>query len=221
MDKKIIDSALKKSSGNEAKELETHVVYAGFYYTANSLLNHEDRLRSLILQGMKKYKIKSVMVTSIFMLRMKLITLEHMEELLHWNAWRNFCTGKEYATKSSNDDLELLFEALRLGKAPSENARTYFLPKLTEKELELVEKKDSHYLQTFSTSTFMLDFTVYTRTFLDDFSRWGIPDHPDVQEAEMKASESNSKFVQGNCYRRTYTIENSFSLNCSKSCSLQ
>ena len=209
-DKKVIVSAFKNTSGEEANEVETHVVYAGCYYNQSDYLcklKHKDRLRSLILEGMKKYKIKSAMVTSIYMLRMKIITKENME---------NYCTGKDLlsrvGTNSINDDLELLFEDLRLGKAPSENVQTYFLPKLTEEELELVEKKDSHYLQKFSTSYYL---------HTSDMLRWLSRDRPDVPKAEMKASESNSKFVQGNCYRRTYTIENSFSLNCSKSCSLQ
>ena len=207
-DKKIIDSAFK-NTGEEANEVETHVVYAGRYYNQSDYqfnLNHEDRLRSFILEGMKKYKIKTVMVTSIYMLRIKLITKENME---------NYCTGKEYATNSINDDIELLFEDLRLGKAPSEIVQTYFLPKLTEEELELVEKKDSHYLQTFSTSQYLYISAI------QNMIRWGSRDHPDVSEAEMKASESKSKFLQGKCYRRTYTIKNLFLLKCSNSCSLQ
>ena len=211
-DKKVINSALKKISGNEANEVETHVVYAGYYYTDSinfSILTHEDKLRSLILQGMKKYKIKSVMVTNIHILRIKLITKENME---------NYCTGNEYATNSVNDDLELLFEDLQLGKAPSKNAETYFLPKLNDEELELVKKKDSHYLQTFSKS-----WHHYTSD-IHNMLRWCNSFqllNPDVSKAEMKASESKSKFVRGECYRRTYTIENSHSLNCSHSCSLQ
>ena len=42
------------------------------------------------------------------------------------------------------------FEKLQLGQEPTESIRTYFVPKLTEKELELVEKKDSNYFKNFS-----------------------------------------------------------------------
>ena len=45
---------------NETKELKPHYVYAGYYYSYP-----EERLRSFILEGMKKYKIKTVMVTII------------------------------------------------------------------------------------------------------------------------------------------------------------
>ena len=181
-DREVIDSAFKNISGKEAKELETHVVYAGFYYKAYQFNLHlEDRLRSLILRAMKKYKIKSVMVTSIYILRMKLITKENMQ---------NYCTGKEAETNSINDDLELLFEDLRHGKEPDEAVQTYFLPKLTDKELELVDRKNSVYLRTLWS---------YNHSRFED---------PDVEDAEMKASESDSKFVRGKCYRYTYRIEN-------------
>ena len=95
-----------------------------------------------------------------------------------------YCKGEEGLKHSVNDDLESLFEDLRLGKEPDELVDTYFLPKLTEKEMELVERKDSTYLQTFQRS-------------------WKI----DVGEAEMKLSESDSKFLQGVGRRRTFTME--------------
>ena len=76
---------------------------------------------------MKKHKIKSVMVTSIYFYRSELITKEKME---------SYCKGDEWLKESVNDDLESLFENIRLGKEPDEQVYTYFLPKLTEDELE-------------------------------------------------------------------------------------
>ena len=70
-DKEVIQSALQKISENEAKEHKIHVIYAGHHYR---YFGHEDKLRSIILNGMKKYKIKSVMVTSIWLFRRLLIT---------------------------------------------------------------------------------------------------------------------------------------------------
>ena len=130
---------------------------------------------------MKKYKIQKVMVTSIDMWRRQLITKEAMEKFRKGEERTYF---GEAIKDSVNDDLESLFEDLRLGKEPDELVDTYFLPKLTEKEMELVERKDSTYLQTFQRS-------------------WKI----DVGEAEMKLSESDSKFLQGVGRRRTFTME--------------
>ena len=110
------------------------------------------------------------------MSRHDLITKEKME---------NYCKGNDDFSKLSvNDDLESLFEDIRLGQEPVDEVSAYFLPKLTKKELELVEIKDASYLETFVWS------------------------NPDVSEAEMKLSESDSKFVRGWCSRTTFTIEN-------------
>ncbi len=58
---------------------------------------------------MKKHAIKSVMMTSIYSLRWNLITKEEME---------SYCKGEKSEKDSVNDDLESLFENIRLGKKP-------------------------------------------------------------------------------------------------------
>ena len=62
--------------------------------------------------------------------------------------------------------------------------------------MKLVETKDTNYFETFMFS-----------------------DNPDVPEAEMLLSESDSKFLEGWGYRKTFTIENS-SENCSDNSSV-
>ena len=172
MDEKVIDSVFETISENEVKEMNTHIVYAGTHYWLR-----EDRLKSVILKRMKTYKIKRVMVTIMNMRRRRLITKERVEQ---------YCKGK---SKLANDDIETLFDNLRLGKesVTLENVNSYFFPKLTEDELELIEKKDLSYLQTF--------YYLF---------------QADVKKAEMKISESDSKFVFGLCNRYTFKIENSF-----------
>ena len=182
-----MDSAFRKITENEAKELKTHLVFASYYY--NDILNGE-RLISSILEGMKKYKIEKVMVTKIDMWREKLITKEAMDK---------YCKGEEdWGKYSVNDDLESLFGDLRLGKEPNEWVNTYFLPKLTEEEMELVKRKDTTYFETF------------------DYKK-----NPDVEEVEMMLSESDSKFIDGWGRRHTFTIENSSEQNIFNRCNLQ
>ena len=130
-------------SDNVTKELQIHFIYAGFHW-------HEYKLRSFILNAMKKHAIKSVMMTSIYSLRWNLITKEEME---------SYCKGEKSEKDSVNDDLESLFENIRLGKKPASEAVTYFLPKLTEEELELVEKRDPSYLSTFGEQNLDVDAT--------------------------------------------------------------
>ena len=89
---------------------------------------------------MKKHKIKSVMVTSIYFERRFLVTKERME---------NYCKGGTILKDSVNGDLESLFKNIRLGIEPNERVEAYFLPKLAEEEVEFVERKDTSYLQTF------------------------------------------------------------------------
>ena len=67
-DKQVIDSAFKGIVESKTDNLKIHFVYAGIYYR-----KHEDALKSLILEKMKKYKIKEVMVTIICMSRRNLM----------------------------------------------------------------------------------------------------------------------------------------------------
>ena len=105
----------------------------------------------------------------------------------------SYCKGEQDEKDSVNDDLESLFENIRLGKEPDELVGTYFLPKLTEKELELVERRDTTYLQTF---------------YLEAVGG-AVGLNPDVDETKMMLSESDSKYVRGFSRRRTFVIENS------------
>ena len=133
-------------------------------------------------------------MTRIELWRRQLLTKENME---------SYCKGKKNLKASVNDDLESFFENRRLGKdleknyGPNEDHVTYFLPRLTEEDLDLVESKDPSYFASFSMPS---------------------GGSPDVVEYEMKASESNSKFVQVTCSRRTFPIENSSSPYRSKLC---
>ena len=168
-DEEIIDSSLLQISGSKTNPETIHFVYAGWYYWL-----HKEKLSSLVLKGMKKYKINSVTLTMFFMQRQKLITKEIME---------SYCKGKENERDTINDDLDSLFENMKLGKRQHERVYTYFLPKLTEEEMKLVERKDPTYLESFYHG-----------------------DSADVTEAEMELSESNSKYVEGQCFRRTFTL---------------
>ena len=119
---------------NKTEDLEIHFVYAGDYYY------DDEQLISIILKGMEKYKIESVMVTTLDMWRWNLITKEKMMD---------FCKGEEHAKESVNDDLESMVEDIRLGKKRNDAVITYFFPELTEEELNLVEEEDNDFMYTF------------------------------------------------------------------------
>ena len=112
----------------------------------------------------------------------------------------SYCKGEKDVKDSVNDDLESLFENIRLGKEPNERVCTYFLPRLTEEELKLVKRGD--------------------RSYLGDRSYWD----PDVDETKMMLSkldsdpiappysEPDTNYVQGESRRRTFVIKDSSEL---------
>ena len=69
---------------------------------------------------------------------------------------------------------------------------------MTEEELELVERRDTTYLQTF---------------WNDNLAN--------EDEAEMMIYESDSKYVRGWSDRRTFVIKNSSEKSLTNNCSLQ
>ena len=163
--------------------MEINFVCAGAHYFEHP----KGRLGSFIRKGLKKYKIKKVMVTKLVMKRQKLITKEEMEKYCKREKRVSYHSYDiRDTTQSVNDDLDSLFEVILLGKKLDEVDLnwTHFIPELTDEELKLVEKKDKNFMNTFNTP------------------------NPDVKKAEMQASKSDSKFVFAVCGRQTFTIKN-------------
>ena len=114
-----------------------------------------------------------------------MVTILHMERvrLISNEAVESFINGKMFEKNSVNDDLHLFHGKLRLGQETDEEVKTYFLPKLTEKEHELAKNQDQNYFKT--------------------FSRFNSPFfNPNEQKAGM-----NNEFLRGVCERKTFTIE--------------
>ena len=166
----VIDSVFAKFVESQTKNMEIHFVYTGELF--------DSRLNSLITKGMKKYHIKKVMLTTSIIIRSDLVTKEKMED---------FCNGKFLLKDSVNDDLESLLEDIQNGKdyVLTDFVGTYFLPKLTQEELKMVERKDQKFMETFSRNA----------------------ENVDVSEEEMKASESDSKYVFGWGHRKTSQLK--------------
>ena len=151
-----------------------HIIVAGYYYT----WQHET-LESFVSKSLEKNDLKSTIITQIYMFRHVLITKEKMEEIcLGKSDWRG-----DTLKESVNDDLESVFKHLQQGIEPASENDTFYVPKLSQEELKLVEQADQDYFQTFY-----------------NFK------NPDVEDKEMKLSESNSKYISGYCWRWTYRI---------------
>ena len=135
-----------------------HFVLTGHYLDQYYLDLTESRLRYLIHKGMQDYKLEHVMVTSILIEKYRLITKKGFQMKLFMNFSRfrrhhfenqpkekknQYCLGKDYVLRESvNDDFESLLENISIGIEPENFAKTYFLPKLTEEEMKLVERKN-------------------------------------------------------------------------------
>lgn len=161
--------------------LNLHIIYTSEFLGKTPLREslQQTRLQTtksyVSKQFLEKSQARSAMVTRMHMCRHFLITKEKMDDI---------CKGQGLMKESANDDIEELFADLQLGNEPKTTSYTYFLPKLTHKEKKLAEKKDSKYLETFSSL------------------------NPSIDDDEMNSSESKSMFVRGWCTRKTYTIEN-------------
>ena len=181
--------------------LEVHLVYVGNYYHYYNI--DEGRLKAFVFQKMEKYEMKSVILSMIDMWRWNLITKEKMEDIAlnstkleSSNLLIPMRSRKKFGlilgpilmpSKSFNADIETFFEGLKVAKVSTHRPRvTYFLPKLTDEEHELIKNKDQQYFKSFYFST-----------------------NPDVDENEMKRSQSESKFVFVESRRKTYILVNS------------
>ena len=177
---------------NEIRHLGTdksHIIYAGHVYMSE---HGPSDFNSLMFEMMKKHKIKSSMYTIISMFKNHLVTKEVMEDYYKGR----FKDENDFDKASVHDDLEMFFEAIKLGNDCGNLESVvppplgmYCLPKLTEEELLLLKNKDEEYLRGFA-------------GFANGHG------NPDVDEHEMKLSESKSKFAYCMCVR----ISNQFKL---------
>ena len=182
VDLDIIDTGFKSISDFGKDDLMPHFIYCGDHYDGG------DNLNKMILTKMRKYKIQSSMLTMLIMQRRNLVTKEKVKNAAQgklknighglWSLYTN------YGNRSINDDLEgLLIDLQNHEVKKSKTVFSFFTPKLTKEELELVEKADEDHLKT------------YAKHY------WG--QNPDVDIDEMKKSDSKSKYVHGTCWRHT------------------
>ena len=129
----VIDSALSKIIENKEQDLQIHFVFGSYMFGENP------RLKKFIVGGIKKNNIKTVKLTTFYLVRGHLKTKERMELYHNITATRNQTTV--------NNDLDSFFENLQLGRSQDDRANTYFLSMLTDEELELIEKQDPKCMQ--------------------------------------------------------------------------
>ena len=143
---------------------------------------HSDRdehFKEMFLTAMKKNKIKSSMLTMLCMWQVELVSEEKAKE-----AWDGkLKNAKTWGEISVYDDLEIFYANILNSKEIKEEVvHSYLTSKLTEEEMKLVENKDVDYLSSFRQSYY-------------------------TYQEELEESNSNSKYVHGQCIRWTFTLE--------------
>ena len=159
-----------------------HFIYCGYYYYWN-----KEKLQEMSLAKMREYGLQSAVLTIFGVFRRNLITKEktkmaYEKKLKNVEDWDEF-------DGSMNDDLELYFENLQLKKeVEEEEVNSFFLPKLTNDELKLVEEKNFEFFSSYG-----------------DFGVMGW--NPDVDIGEMKKSNSKSKYSRCTCGRKSFPLK--------------
>ena len=182
-DLKVFDAGVKSVSEFGNDDLVTHFIYCGDHYHWTN--ESTDRLREIFLTNMRQYGIQSGILTLLLMSRWHLITKEKVKKA--YEGKLNNAEDWKHTEQSIHDDLETFFENLQSQKEiKDELVESFFLPKLTENELELVAEKNESHLCTYGDHYF--------------------GQNPDVDVVEMKKSDSKSKYVHGVCMRRTIKL---------------
>ena len=188
-DVEVFDAGVKLISEFGEDDLVTHFIYCGRHYFWNEEIRDRKRirLREIFLTKMGKYGIQSATLTMLHMHRRNLVTKEKSKQAYEGKL-RNEEDWKKYEQSLSiHDDLEIFFENLQnQTEIQNEKVTSFFLPKLTEDELKLVEEKNERHLASYWEHYLGLD--------------------ADVDADEMKRSDSASKYVHVVCVRHTFHL---------------
>ena len=195
-DLEMIDSAIGKTARCTSKRLNTQLIFAGDSFFGDYEVE--------IAYAMKVHNIRNIMVTKLNNERQHMITKEMMEIISKGEYYNVRIGGDHFTNKSVFDDLESFYKSVKFRnfrRACTNRyghpyfVQSYCLPKLTNTELKLMEMKDKDYLKTFQNTS---RHTVYENVLNNE--------NPDVDETEMKLSESKSKFVLVECNRWTFIM---------------
>ena len=177
----VFDAGVKIAAMNQTKDLDTHFIFAG-----NNHKDHDDyhgnyqELETILRNKMNKYRIKSALLTWVWMNRQRLVSKKTMKDYYKGR----FESKEGFDKESVHDDLDSFFQRLQQGENPDgDDVLTFYMPQLTEDELKLVNEKNHDYLETI----FSLE--------------------PDLNEADLAITDSDSRFIHGICSRTSFMVD--------------
>ena len=146
-----------------------HIIIAGDVYIGHTLL------RNFLGKWIRKKDLNSLMRNDFYMYRELLISKEKMVQFCTGKCYRQFhhktITKKEFYNESINDDIDLMFEDIQLGRMPNPFTWTY----LDEAEMK-TSISSSKYVSAFCRreTTMIYDLKYYSRrrTLLRKFRRF-------------------------------------------------
>ena len=156
--------------------------------------DHLVRLKRMVMKSMHENGIKSVVFTLLHNWREHIITKKKMKQYydgkIHFD--RGFQIRQNRYQESMHDDIDNFFENICIGKIIEIDKYTFFLPKLSENEVQMIQDQDIEYLNSFA---------CYIKTREN-------PDiKPDEITPEMNEKESKTKFLRGGCRRVTLFLK--------------
>jgi len=199
-DKVTILNAIKSAAENQIQGCKSHFIFAGDIFWT------EIRLRPVMIEGMKKYNINSAMVSILSSERKCVTTNEEVED---------HRKGKYEDKNSIHDDLDSFFERLCLGEEPNEKTRTYFFPKLSEKEMELFQAQDRDFINTLydysSADPYPAEsFPILISNTLDRFGNGNeielAHSWTELYKTTTENLESKPEYLKCECSKQTFTM---------------
>ena len=114
---------------------------------------------------------------------------------------RGLTSGQNRYQESTLDDMENFVEKICIGEIDEVDKYTFFLPKLKENEVQMVEDQDIDYLKSFA---------CYIKNRQSIKSGIKNPENPDIRPDEISLEpgklESKSKFLRGGSRRVTLCL---------------
>ena len=141
-DQKTLSSAFEDIARRNVEDLELHIVFS-----RGSWSDEGDSLSPFFQEEMRSNNIESVIMTTLDMHRQQFITKPEMKTLY---------SSENNQINSVNDDLDLCFEDIQLGKMPTKASEAHFAPQFTAEEMELVKAKDPDFYNTCLIGSFIL-----------------------------------------------------------------
>ena len=171
------------------------------YCKGDYFYGEEKTLKDTFLTKMYEYSIQSSIITELKMIRKHLITKAiadaAAEGMLKNDAEWKQCEG------SINDDLDsFLNKFLNQEEIDDERVESFFLPRLTKKQLKLVSEKDKEYMTTFLLRNPDVDvnLTVKEKPMSDSSHEINLG------KKKFRLNFRIRKYVYGRCWRRSYHL---------------